>query len=232
VRTGIAAALGLFCTGAVSGENGAGAAQAQSAQTCRDSSNANIVAQGDTSQGNTARSDKGAGTLASPNRVANPDSLQSRQTICIPDGRMTFLSKAASASTNASQAPASAQRARAAAVGTVNVFPYGACTWYANQRYHDLYGVFVPWRYNANAWQWTERAYEYGWRVSRSPTVGSIIDLQGGVQGASSLGHVGVVEQVLDSNTVVASSMNWGVNPWSVTRWRFRVGAGVTFISR
>jgi hypothetical protein len=66
-----------------------------------------------------------------------------------------------------------------------NVFPYGQCTWYADQRFHQLHGIYVPWTSSANAWQWPTRAAEYGWRVSRRPIPGSIIVLQRGVQGAS-----------------------------------------------
>ncbi|HLZ57685.1 MAG TPA: CHAP domain-containing protein [Ktedonosporobacter sp.] len=123
------------------------------------------------------------------------------------------------------------QSARNAAVGTYNTFPYGACTWWANQRYYQLHGVFVPWGNNANAWQWAERAQEYGWHVSLTPQVGAIIDLQPGTQGAYGLGHVAVVERVLDNGHVIASSMSWGGNPWAVTHFQFAPGPGVTFLS-
>jgi surface antigen len=118
------------------------------------------------------------------------------------------------------------------AVGPGNAFPYGVCTWYADERYHQLHGIYVPWHSNANAWQWTARAYEYGWHVSRVPRVGSIMVLQGGVQGASWLGHVGVVERVLGNGRVIASSMNWGSYPGGVTSWSFSNGPGVTFVSQ
>ncbi len=117
-------------------------------------------------------------------------------------------------------------------VGTVNVFPYGQCTWWANQRYSQLHGVYVPWRTQSDAWGWTDRAYQFGWHVSSSPTVGSIIDLQPWVQGAYGLGHVAVVEQVLSNGHVIASTMNWGAYPWQVTYVQFSPGPGVTFISR
>jgi surface antigen len=117
-------------------------------------------------------------------------------------------------------------------VGTGNYFPYGQCTWWANQRYFQLHRVFVPWRTQSNAWQWTARAYQFGWHVSRSPTVGSIIDLQPWVQGAYGLGHVAVVERVLRNGHVIASTMNWGAYPWRVTYVQFAPGPGVTFIHR
>jgi surface antigen len=117
-------------------------------------------------------------------------------------------------------------------VGTGNYFPYGQCTWWANQRYFQLHRVFVPWRTQSNAWQWTARAYQFGWHVSRSPTVGSIIDLQPWVQGAYGLGHVAVVERVLRNGHVIASNMSWGASPWRVTYVQFAPGPGVTFIHR
>ncbi|PZW19330.1 CHAP domain-containing protein [Thermosporothrix hazakensis] len=113
-----------------------------------------------------------------------------------------------------------------------NAFPYGQCTWYANQRYHEMHGYFVPWRWNADAWQWKDRAHEYGWHVSSRPSVGAIMQLLGGVQGAGPFGHVGVVEKVLNNGSVVVSSMNWGVNPLAVSYWTFQSGPGVYFISR
>jgi len=112
-----------------------------------------------------------------------------------------------------------------------NIFPYGQCTWWANQRYHQLHGSFVPWRTNANAFQWVARAAESGWRVSGTPTVGSIMVLQPGVKGAYGLGHVGVVEQILTDGRVIASSMNWGNHPDAVTQATYAPGSGVSFVS-
>lgn len=112
----------------------------------------------------------------------------------------------------------------------VNVFPYGSCTWWADQRYYQLHGTFVPWHTQANAWEWTDRAYQFGWHVSGAPVIGAIIDLQPGVQGASGLGHVGVVEKILSNGHVIASNMSWGAYPWQVTDVEFAPGPGVTFI--
>ncbi len=111
-----------------------------------------------------------------------------------------------------------------------NVFPYPSCTWWADQRYHQLHGIFVPWHTQADAWQWTSRAYQYGWHVSRSPVIGAIINLQPGVQGAGGLGHVAVVERILSNGHVIASNMSWGAYPYAVTNVEFTPGPGVTFI--
>jgi surface antigen len=111
-----------------------------------------------------------------------------------------------------------------------NLFPQGQCTWWANERYHQVHGSYVSWTTNANAWQWPARAAESGWHVSGSPEKGAIIALQAWVQGAYGLGHVGVVEQVLPDGKVVASNMNWGAHPSEVTNWTFSPGPGVMFL--
>jgi surface antigen len=118
-----------------------------------------------------------------------------------------------------------------AAHGVGNFYPYPQCTWWAAQRYHQLTGLYVPWTYNANAWQWTARAYDFNWHVSSRPTVGAIVDLQPWVEGAYGFGHVAVVERVLGNGDVIASNMNWGGYPYNVTDVEFTPGYGVTFIS-
>jgi surface antigen len=118
------------------------------------------------------------------------------------------------------------------AVSGNNPFPYGQCTWWADQRYHQLHGVFVPWRNNANAWQWTTRASDFGWSISAVPQVGDIMVLQPGVQGAFAFGHVAVVEKVLSGGRIMASSMNWGAYGGGVSDSLFYAGSGVTFISQ
>jgi surface antigen len=113
---------------------------------------------------------------------------------------------------------------------SANVFPYGQCTWWANQRYFQLHGAYVPWRTGADAWQWAARAHEYHWHVSLNPVPGAIIVLQPGIEGAYGLGHVAVVEKVLDKGRVLASTMNWGAAPWTVQYVVYSAGPGVTFI--
>jgi len=122
--------------------------------------------------------------------------------------------------------------ALAMAAGAYNAFPFGQCTWWATQRYYQLHNVFVPWSLNANAGEWVDRANDYGWHVSSVPKIGSILVLQDGVQGATDVGHVGIVEQVNDDGSVIASSMNWGDHPDAVTNSLFLTGSGVSFISQ
>jgi surface antigen len=174
------------------------------------------VASGDTLGAISSRYGTAWQTLASYNKLANPNVLYIGQRLCIPG-------KAASNNNNKPN--------YLAIKGVGNFFPYGQCTWYANYRFHQLRGVYVPWKTNANAWQWVSRAHEFRWRVSSTPTPGTILVLQPWVQGAYGLGHVAVVEQVLGSGRVVASNMNWGANPGGITRAQFRAGAGVSFVS-
>jgi surface antigen len=81
------------------------------------------------------------------------------------------------------------------------------------------------------AWEWTADAYDFGWKVSSTPAVGSIIDLQPWVQGAYGFGHVAVVEKILSNGHVIARNMSWGVDPYEVVDVEFAPGPGVTFIS-
>ncbi|HEY7415701.1 MAG TPA: CHAP domain-containing protein, partial [Ktedonobacteraceae bacterium] len=92
--------------------------------------------------------------------------------IAQPDNRATGLARAVqvskhvtsskrsrpSKSSKSGKSNSSGSSSGNAAVGTRNLFPYGQCTWWADQRYHQLHGVYVPWVINANAWQWVARA--------------------------------------------------------------------------
>ena len=148
----------------------------------------------------------------------------------VPKGK---LPGNASSNTTAHTAPAKDQPTSSDPVQStpgVNPFPYSSCTWWADQRFHQLYGIYVPWHSQANAWEWTARAYQFGWHVSSTPVVGSIIDLQPGIQGAYRLGHVAIVEKILSNGHVITSNMSWGAYPWRVTDVEFTPDPGVTFI--
>ncbi len=140
--------------------------------------------------------------------------------------------KGAHAESAVTQQQHTEQVANSSAVGSSNPYPYPACTWWGDERYHELHGVYVPWTTNASAYEWTARALQFGWHVSSQPSPGAIIDLQPWVQGAYGYGHVAVVEQVLSDGSVIASNMSWGYNPYSVVYWHFYQGYGVTFITQ
>ncbi|MBO0777588.1 MAG: CHAP domain-containing protein [Ktedonobacteraceae bacterium] len=108
-------------------------------------------------------------------------------------------------------------------------FFYGQCTYWANMRYHELTNIWVPWLGNAN--QWVAGAYQYGWNVSSSPHIPSIIVLMGGVQGASYYyGHVAVAESINPDGSVHTSNWNWGGAGAYTTYVDFKPGSGVYFV--
>lgn len=166
------------------------------------------VVPGDTLGGIAGRYSANWQHLAAYNHIPAPYTIYSGENVCIP-----------------------ARTTRQPVRGQGNFFPYGQCTWWANQRYHALHGIYVPWTSQSNAWQWTDRAYQFSWNVSSRPSPGAIIDLQPWVQGAYGLGHVAVVERVLGNGHVIASNMNWGAHPSRITYVEFSPGSGVTFIT-
>ena len=205
----VAGILGLLLVGNGLGMNIFGAF-AQS--PCSSSDHTYIVVSGDTLGGIASRYGTTWQRLTSYNHIANANMIYINQKVCIPG----------KGSVNNGPAPTK---------GKGNSFPYGQCTWYANQRFYQLHGVYVPWTTQSNAWQWTARANQFGWHVSSAPSVGAIVDLQPWVQGAYSLGHVAVVERVLQNGHVIASNMNWGAYYWKVTDVEFVPGPGVNFIT-
>ncbi len=111
-------------------------------------------------------------------------------------------------------------------------FFYGQCTYWANMRYGELSGHYVPWLGNADAW--AGQAAAYGWHVSSEPNPNgpSIVVLADGVQGAGWYGHVAVVEQgePTANNGVLTSNWNWN-GGWATESWvTFYAGPGVTFV--
>lgn len=112
--------------------------------------------------------------------------------------------------------------------GGLGRFFYGQCTYWANMRYHQLTGVWVPWL--GNAWEWSSQAAAYGWTVSSTPKVPSIIVLQPYVQGAGGYGHVAIVESINKDGSVVTSNWNWA-GGWATTTYvTFYPGSGVSFV--
>lgn len=178
-----------------------------------------VVARGDTLSRVAWRYGVSWQALATSNRLANPNRIYRGQVICIMkvDGFVRQINQ---------------QHGPRPPAGVRNFFPFGACTWWADQRYFQLHGVFVPWRMQANAWQWVARAYQFGWRVSSRPSPGAIVVLQPWVEGAYGLGHVAVVERILQNGHVIASNMSWGWYPWRVTYVQFTPGPGVSFVSQ
>ncbi len=157
--------------------------------------------------------------LSNYNHLANPNLIFIGQHICIMGAGVAQSSSGSSGSSILSFIR-----------GVSDPYPYGQCTWYASQRYFELHGVYVPWTTNADAWEWGARALDFHWQVSSQPSVGAIMVLQPNIQGASGLGHVGVVESVQADGSVIASSLNWGPNYTQVSDFHFYPGTGVSFV--
>lgn len=186
------------------------------AQTpCSSSDQTYVVRSGDTLGAIAGRYSTSWQKLASYNHIANANVIYISEHICIP-GRGTGAPVTFNPTTIAR--------------GFHNPFAYPQCTFWANQRYYQLHGFYVPWSTNANAWQWVARAYDYHWHVSSTPVAGAIVVLQPWVQGAYSLGHVALAERILANGHVVASNTNWYPTPWSVTYTDITPGPGVSFV--
>lgn len=105
---------------------------------------------------------------------------------------------------------------------------FGQCTWYAWYRHQGepLMGI-------GNAAQWAYGARAHGLRTGSTPAVGATAVFQGGVQGASGVGHVAHVEAVYGNGWFLVSEMNFYFNGggWGRVDYRYvHTGGGVSFI--
>lgn len=218
----VVAAVSMLSAGAALGLNVTGA---QAASACKSSDQAYTVVQNDTLGQIANQYGDSWERLASYNHLADANLIYVDQTICIPGSGEGGGSSAKA--TTAIQADAN-QSVASNNVGYGNGFPSDQCTWWADERYHQIHGAYIPW--NGDAGTWADGAAQSGWQVSGTPQVGDIMVLAPGVQGASYAGHVAVVEQVLSNGDVEASSLNWGDNPGAVTYAEFTPGYGVSFV--
>lgn len=131
-----------------------------------------------------------------------------------------------------SSSTGSSGKSAATSVGSSLAWPVGQCTSWANSRYHQLTGYWIPWSGNAD--QWVEGARMANWKVSTSPHIPSVIVLMPGVEGASSAyGHVAVAEKLLNSTTVQSTTMNWYANGGGFnieSTWDFTTASGAYFV--
>lgn len=107
------------------------------------------------------------------------------------------------------------------------------CTYWAQQRYHALTGIWTP--CTGNGYQWAQQAQANGWQVtSQAPTnVPSIACFQPGIQMADpNYGHVAVVEKVNADGSIYTSNYNYypHIGDRVVVYATFRQGPGVSFI--
>ncbi|WP_162004987.1 CHAP domain-containing protein [Dictyobacter vulcani] len=115
-------------------------------------------------------------------------------------------------------------------IGNLHRFFYGQCTYWANQRYHQETGHWIPWL--GNAYQWAYQAPAYGWNLSSTPNPrgASIMVFGPYAQGAGAYGHVAVVEKVNADGSVLTSNWNWN-GDWATLTWHtFYPGRGISFL--
>jgi N-acetylmuramoyl-L-alanine amidase len=124
------------------------------------------------------------------------------QRVLIPDGTKTAAPVRSNPSSAATGRPASAFAWGTSAIYGYNGYDYGYCTWYVANR------ISVPNNWgNANTWD--NYAPSAGWRVAKTPVVGSIAQDNGGYYG-----HVAVVDAVsADGSMIKYSDMN-GIAGW------------------
>lgn len=106
---------------------------------------------------------------------------------------------------------------------------FGQCTWWAAHERPDE--NFLGW---GDAWNWANAAQARGYTVSTTPIANATVVFAPGVEGASSLGHVSHVEQVLTNGWVLVSEMNFFFNGGGFARVDYRyvyAGSGVWFIA-
>lgn len=92
------------------------------------------------------------------------------------------------------------------------------CVGYASGRFNEIYNEITghtgshKWNIlNCNAENFIERAKQLGLEISTKPTLGGIMVWQkGSLDWQDGAGHVGIVEKILDDNTIYTSESAWG----------------------
>lgn len=83
------------------------------------------------------------------------------------------------------------------------------CTCYAFGRYHEICGVWLPTRGNAE--NWAVEAGKKNYKIYPTPTLGSVaVFRKGKVQNAKDgCGHVAIVEAILPNGDIITSNSGW-----------------------
>ena len=89
----------------------------------------------------------------------------------------------------------------------------GQCTWGALNKWYQSEGYY-PGGWTGNAMEWAWGAANAGYTVSGTPRTRSILVMQPGVHGSSSVGHVAWVTAV-NGNEVTIIEMNALAGPYN-----------------
>lgn len=87
------------------------------------------------------------------------------------------------------------------------------CVGYANGRFAEIIGKpWIEYQFTKNAENFIEDAIEYGLEVVDYPTYGGIMVWQAGktLYGIDGVGHVAIVEDIIDKNTILTSESSYG----------------------
>lgn len=110
------------------------------------------------------------------------------------------------------------------------------CVGYANGRFAEIIGKpYIEYQLVCNAENFIERAKSMGLKISDKPTLGGIMVWQkgGSLSGSDGAGHVCIVEQILDDNTIFTSESGYNASKpfWNQTRTNKngRWGAGSAY---
>ena len=89
-----------------------------------------------------------------------------------------------------------------------NYYPWGQCTWYAEQEAASYTGLWL--KSFGDARYWAANAAASGWAVGAIPRIGSVIVFQPWTDGAGNVGHVAFVTNYYPSTgRVVISEMHF-----------------------
>ncbi|EWT02085.1 CHAP protein [Intrasporangium oryzae NRRL B-24470] len=138
--------------------------------------------------------------------------------------RSTTRTAIATKSTSNSYTP----RASSGSRSSFNWATPGQCTWGALNKWHQSEGYYPGgWTGNAMAWAWGARSA--GYTVSSTPRTRSILVMQPGVHGSSSVGHVAWVTRV-SGNQVTIIEMNALAGPYNYNTRTLTQTSGMQYI--
>lgn len=87
------------------------------------------------------------------------------------------------------------------------------CVGYANGRFAEIIGKpFIQYQFIKNAENFIEDAIRFGLDIADHPTLGGIMVWQKGatLYGEDGVGHVAIVEEIIDDNTILTSESDYG----------------------